>query len=164
MTLKIAGIEEESFVDGDGCRLAVFVQGCPHHCRGCHNPETHDFHAGKTIDTEQILKMLLENPLLSGITFSGGEPFCQPEPLCSLAKKAHAKGFNVWCYSGYTLEELEQMNHPQAAALLREIDILVDGKYIEGQRDLTLRFRGSKNQRIIDMNATRRLGSIQCLT
>ncbi len=160
MRLRIAGIVEESFVDGDGCRFAVFVQGCPRRCSGCQNPETQPFHGGRDIDTEDILKQIDTNPLLSGITFSGGEPFCQPRPLAELANAVHARGLSVWSYTGNTLEELRAMKDEDVCALLNEIDVLVDGEYIEAERDLTLKFRGSRNQRIIDMNATRQKGQI----
>ncbi len=156
MKLRIAGFVDDSVVDGDGCRFTVFVQGCPHHCPHCQNPETHDFDGGFEIDTSEILKKINENPLLSGITLSGGEPFCQPEPLTELAKKAHEAGLSVWVYSGSTLEQLESKNDRKINALLSESDVLVDGPYIHDERDLTLRFRGSRNQRVIDLNRTRR--------
>ena len=104
--LRISGIVEESIVDGPGLRYVVFTQGCPHHCPGCHNPQTHDFDGGEFRDTDDILRQFMENPLLSGITFSGGEPFVQAEPLCHLADAVHAAGKNVYAYSGYTCEEL----------------------------------------------------------
>ncbi len=163
MKLRIAGIADDSVVDGDGCRFTIFVQGCPHHCPHCHNPETHDFEGGYDTDTDAIWKKISENPLLSGITLSGGEPFCQPEPLTELAKKAHASGLNVWVYSGNTLEQLEAKNSTEINALLSESDVLVDGPYIHRERDLTLSFRGSRNQRVIDLNRTREKGHIVLL-
>ena len=143
VNIRIAGIVQESIVDGEGIRLAVFTQGCPHHCHGCHNPETHDFNGGRMIDTSEIIAMLDANPLLDGVTLSGGEPFCQPGACIEIAAAAHLKGLNVWCYTGYTIEQLE--GHP----LLNEVDVLVDGRYMEEQRTLELPFRGSRNQRII---------------
>ena len=160
MRLRIAGLVEESVVDGDGCRFSVFVQGCRRRCPGCHNPETHSFDGGREIDTGEILRRMRENPLLAGITFSGGEPFCQPRPLLELAKAVHGRGLDVWCYTGSTLEELRSAKDEDISALLDEIDVLVDGEYIEAQRDLTLKFRGSRNQRIIDMKATREKGIV----
>ncbi len=106
MKLQIAGIVDDSIVDGDGCRLTVFVQGCAHRCPGCQNPETQPMEGGRTIDTTAILQQMAENPILSGITFSGGEPFLQPAPLASLARAVHQRGLDVWSYSGFTLEEL----------------------------------------------------------
>ena len=143
MQMRIAGIVQDSIVDGDGIRLTIFTQGCPHRCPGCHNPETHDFNGGRTVDTSEIIAMMDNNPMLDGVTLSGGEPFCQPGACLEIAAAAHLKGLNVWCYTGYTIEELE--GHP----LLNEVDVLVDGRYVEEQRTLELPFRGSRNQRII---------------
>ena len=159
-SIKIAGTVNDSVVDGDGYRFTIFTQGCPHHCAGCHNPQTHDFTAGRLADTDKLLAHIRDNILLAGVTFSGGEPFCQPRPLTELAQKLHAHHLDVWSYSGYTLEELQQMHNPDVDALLAEIDVLVDGRFDETQRDLTLAFRGSRNQRVIDMQATRKTGSL----
>ncbi len=155
MKVRIAGLTDDSVVDGDGCRFAVFVQGCPHHCPRCHNPETHSFTGGTEMDTDDIWAQIRENPLLSGITLSGGEPFCQPEPLTELARKAHASGMDVWGYTGYTWEQLRDKQDPAIDALLSEIDVLVDGPYLHEQRDLTLHFRGSRNQRVLDLKKSR---------
>ena len=165
MNLRIAGILDESVVDGDGVRLTVFTQGCAHRCRGCQNPETQPMEGGYVIDTGKILAEALENPLLTGVTFSGGEPFLQPAPLTELAKALHAQGLDIWSYSGYTLKELAERAKKDKAtrALLSEIDVLVDGPYEESQRDLTLHFRGSRNQRVIDMKKTKKAGRIVLL-
>jgi anaerobic ribonucleoside-triphosphate reductase activating protein len=163
MKMRIAGIVDDSIVDGDGLRLSVFTQGCPHHCVGCQNPDTHAASGGRDEDTENILARIDENPLLTGITFSGGEPILQPAPLTRLAKEAHKRGLDVWSYTGYTLEELLAKKNPAIDALLRVLDVLVDGPYEERLRDLTLNFRGSSNQRIIDMNAFRKTGKIRTL-
>jgi len=149
MDIRIAGFENDSIVDGPGFRLAVFTQGCPHHCPGCHNPETHDFAAGTVVDTEKIVQQMLDNPLLDGLTLSGGEPFCQPEPCAELARAARNANLNVWAYSGFTFEQLQTM--PEVQNLLREVDVLVDGRFELAQRTLDMRFRGSKNQRLIDV-------------
>lgn len=151
--LRISGVEPESIVDGPGLRYVIFVQGCPHHCKGCHNPQTHDFDGGYPADTNVILKEISENPLLSGVTFSGGEPFCQPEALCELGEKIRAMGKGIIVYSGYTYEQLLEMGktNPAILRLFALCDWLVDGPYIEEQRDLTLPFRGSKNQRMIEL-------------
>ena len=159
-SIKIAGTVNDSIVDGEGYRFTIFTQGCPHHCPGCHNPQTHDFSGGKTVDTESLLAQILENPLLSGVTFSGGEPFCQPEPLLALAEKLHENGLDLWIYTGYTLEELQARPEPAIARLLAAADVLVDGPFRLAERDLTLSFRGSRNQRVIDMPATRMDGRI----
>lgn len=155
--LRLAGIVEESCVDGPGLRLVVFTQGCPHHCPGCHNPETHDAASGFERAIDEILALYEENPLLSGITFSGGEPFSQPEPLAALAKWIHAKGGNVVCYTGYVFEDLlAKLDVPGVAELLEEADLLVDGPFILALKDGELLFRGSSNQRLLD-RAQRRL-------
>ena len=151
--LRISGIVPESIVDGPGIRYTVFVQGCPHHCEGCHNPQTHDFEGGRLVDIEDIMNEIQRNPLLSGATFSGGEPFCQPEALFELGKLIKEKGLNLVCYSGYTFEELLALSEKRPAIkdLLSLTDILIDGKFILKEKSLMLKFRGSKNQRIIDV-------------
>ena len=120
---------------------------------------------GRRIDTADILAKVKANPLLAGVTFSGGEPFLQPAPLAALARAVHALGLDVWSYSGFTLDELlaRAEKDKATAALLNEIDVLVDGPYEEAERDLTLHFRGSRNQRVIDMRATRQAKKIQLL-
>lgn len=160
MKLRIAGIQDDSIVDGPGFRLAVFTQGCPHHCPGCHNPQTHAFDGGEVVDTDDILAKLEANPLLKGITFSGGEPFCQPAPLAQLARQAHERGKDVVCYTGYTLERLLESENKAVHELLGQVDILVDGPYIEQQRDLELLFRGSANQRLINLPETLSSGTV----
>ena len=160
MKLRIAGTINDSVVDGDGYRYTIFTQGCPHHCRGCHNPETWNPEGGKDADTEELMAEIRANSLLEGVTFSGGEPFAQPAPLLQIAREAHAQGLDVWSYTGYVLNELIAMHDPDVDALLNELDVLVDGPFVIEGRDLTLRFRGSRNQRVIDMNATRERGEI----
>ena len=156
-SLRISGCVDDSIVDGPGVRFTVFVQGCPHHCPGCHNPETHDFEGGRLVEGERILAHIQANPLLSGVTFSGGEPFCQAGALCALAEAVLACGKNIVVYSGFTFEELLQMgeNQPDVLRLLQLADWLIDGRYEEEQRDLTLSFRGSRNQRMIDLREKR---------
>ena len=151
MKIRIAGIIPESFVDGEGIRFAIFMQGCLKNCKGCHNPATHDINGGKILDTEEIISAIKKNPLLTGITLSGGEPFLQIAPAAELARAAKNFGLNVWCYTGYKLEEIPS----DAEKLLQNIDVLVDGEYIDELRDLELNFRGSKNQRVIDLKKTR---------
>ena len=149
MKLRIAGRVNDSIVDGPGFRYTVFTQGCPHRCPGCHNPHTHDVAGGSEVEITELAAEIRANPLLSGVTFSGGEPFEQPQPLIALAKEVHEMGLTVMMYSGYTFEQI--IADPEKKALLEQADYLVDGPYLEAQRDLTLRFRGSKNQRILDV-------------
>lgn len=153
MKIRIAGISNDSIVDGPGLRLTVFTQGCPHHCPGCHNPQSHDFEGGEMRDTASIIDIARENLLLDGVTLSGGEPFAQPDACAEIAKEAHALGLNVWCYSGYTFEAL-LVGDPSWRNLLENIDILVDGPFILSQRTLDSKFRGSSNQRILDVPAS----------
>lgn len=150
MLIRIAGLVPESFVDGDGIRFAIFMQGCKRNCAGCHNPETHDLNGGRLIDTTEIISAIKKNPLLNGITLTGGEPFLQIAAADELARAAKNIGLNVWCYTGFTFEELPSAAEP----LLKNIDVLIDGEFIENLRDLELQFRGSSNQRIIDVKKT----------
>ncbi len=153
MFIKLSGLVPESFVDGPGIRFTIFTQGCPHRCEGGHNPETHDFNSGRLADVDKILGKIIENPLIKGVTFSGGEPFCQSEPLAYLAKELKKRNYHVMCYSGYTFEQLCEMSksNNHIKELLDNIDILVDGPFILKERSLELRFRGSRNQRLIDV-------------
>lgn len=153
MHIKLAGLVPESYVDGPGIRFTIFVQGCPHKCEGCHNPETHDFSAGRLADTDRIYNKIKQFPLVKGVTFSGGEPFCQAEPLAELAEKLRADGYHIMSYSGWTFEQLlaKSENEPQVKRLLGSLDVLVDGRFILAERSLEIKFRGSRNQRLIDV-------------
>jgi anaerobic ribonucleoside-triphosphate reductase activating protein len=157
MLLRIAGVDEESVVDGPGVRMTVFTQGCTHHCPGCHNPHTHDPAGGEWADTEELLARFRAKPLLSGLTLSGGEPLLQAQAAAALACGVKALEKNVLLYSGYTLEELRELSREDedVARLLAHTDILIDGPYIEAERDIGLAFRGSRNQRIIQMAVQR---------
>jgi len=147
--MRIHDTIHDSIVDGPGLRYVVFTQGCPHRCSGCHNPETHDPTGGRKVSVDELIADMRKNPLLDGLTLSGGEPFSQAEDCAKLAKAAHESGLNVWCYTGWTLEKLREM--PEADILLREVDVLVDGAYVEAERSLILPWRGSANQRVIDL-------------
>lgn len=143
-------------MDGPGWRLVVFCQGCPHGCKGCHNPETHDFDGGRMVNTSEIIDMMDSNPLLTGITLSGGEPLFQMGACYELAKAAHDRGLTVWCYTGFTWEEVMDELRFVSIQLLDYIDVLVDGPFIESQKTLSLPWRGSKNQRLIDVQKSLR--------
>lgn len=151
--IQLAGIESESIVDGPGIRLTVFTQGCPHHCKGCHNPESWDFNGGYEDTVENIIKMVDKNPLLQGLTFSGGEPFSQAESLVKLGKQARKRNLDIIIYTGYTYEDIINgfSNNPYWEPLLNLTDYLIDGPFILSEKSLSLRFRGSKNQRIINV-------------
>lgn len=153
--MKIAGFYDESISNGLGWRAVLFVSGCPHHCPGCHNKEAQDFNYGKEFNEEEILKRIKENSILNGITISGGEPLCK-ENIPGVLKfikdvKEIRPEFNVWCYSGYTLDQLIDRNDEETNKCLNEIDVLVDGRFVEEKKDPTLKFRGSSNQRILDL-------------
>ena len=149
--LRLCGIEPESIVDGPGFRYVVFVQGCPHNCKGCHNPQSHAFDGGYDRSIESIIGEIKENPLLTGVTFSGGEPFCQAEGLYNLAVEVKKLNKNIYVYSGFTYEQLIKKEDPYIKKLLSVCDVLIDGPYVEEKRNLLLKFRGSENQRIIDL-------------
>lgn len=160
MEIRIAGTVEDSIVDGPGLRFTIFVQGCPHRCEGCHNPETHDFAGGRLTDTDALYDRCMENPLTDGVTFSGGEPFCQPQPLFELGSRFKAAGKHLMCYSGWTFEELLKKSETEeyTGKLLGILDILVDGRFDISKRSLSLQFRGSSNQRLIDVPASLKTG------
>ena len=153
--IRVCGIEPESIVDGPGFRYVLFVQGCPHHCHGCHNPESWAFDAGYDMTVNEIFEDICGRPWLRGVTFSGGEPFEQVPALLDLAKNIKGAGLTLMSYSGYTLEELEARHDKATDELLEMLDILVDGRYDEKLRNLTLVYCGSENQRVIDMKKTR---------
>ncbi len=159
MHITLAGIARESIVDGPGLRYTVFTQGCPHHCPGCHNPGTHDFRGGTVYDTEKLIADINEQKLISGVTFSGGEPFCQAEALCEVWKGV-SNNRDLIVYSGYTFEHLLAEKDPARMELLSYAKYLIDGPFILAQRDLTLPFRGSKNQRIVDVQASLAAGEV----
>lgn len=153
-SIRLAGIIRESIVDGPGIRFVVFVQGCPHHCEGCHNPQSHDFSGGFETDTDRIFEEIKKDPLIQGVTFSGGEPFCQPAALAELASRIKNElGLGVMSFSGFTLEELLKLGekNPQIIRLLKQLDYLVDGRFVLALKDIGLLFRGSSNQRILDV-------------
>ena len=158
MKMRIFGFSANSFVDGEGIRLSIFFQGCRRKCPGCHNPGSWDIDGGVEADTETFKKMMLEDRLLDGVTFSGGEPFLQIEPVIELAKEARMHGLDVWCWTGYQFEELMQSHDSREA--LKYIDILVDGPFEKDKRSLNLIWRGSTNQRIIDVQKSLEKGEV----
>lgn len=153
MDIRIFGLANDSIVDGPGIRFSIFTQGCPHKCKGCHNPKSHDKNGGYVETVENIMEKIKSNPLLDGVTFSGGEPFMQALPLIEIAKQVHNMGLNVVAFTGYLWENLlnesNESNHWRE--LIEQIDILIDGPFILQQRSIDLLFAGSKNQRAIDV-------------
>ena len=161
-SIRIAGVVRESIVDGPGIRFTVFCQGCPHGCPGCHNPDTHSFDGGYDCSIDKILGEIDKNPLLAGVTFSGGEPMCQPEAFLELAKEVKKRKLDIVIFSGYTFEELTEMSKERASIgeLLDLADYLIDGRFFQSERDLSLTFRGSRNQRFIDLKKSKEAGCL----
>lgn len=154
MQIRLAsGLQSDSIVDGEGIRTVIWTQGCPHNCFDCHNPETHDFKGGALIDIDYIKNEIDLLETQNGVTFSGGDPMCQPKECSIIAEYCHNKGLNVWCYTGYTFEQLIELSKTKKEILnfLNQIDVLIDGKFVMAQKSLDAIFRGSKNQRIIDV-------------
>lgn len=158
--MRIAGTHSDSIVDGPGLRFTVFAQGCFHDCPGCHNPKSHDPVGGDEVMVQELVARLLSNPLIDGLTLSGGEPFLQAEECAQLARAAHEKGLNVWTYTGYIYENLREANHPAWTALLEETDVLVDGPFLLEEKSYDTLFRGSRNQRLIDVKKSDQAGQV----
>ena len=166
-SLRVAGIQKESIVDGEGYRYAIFTQGCNHQCKGCQNQETWDFDGGKLYsksELEEVVKDIESNPMLDGITLSGGDPFYQADACAELIKsiKSKREDITVWAYTGFTWEEL--IKSPEMLNLAKLCDVIVDGRYIENKRKLELEFRGSSNQRLIDVKKTIAAGKVVQIT
>lgn len=150
MKIRLSSFIHDSIVDGEGIRSVIFTQGCPHNCPGCHNQKAIPFEGGQLIDVEDVIDQVLEADLKK-ITFSGGEPFAQPEALYHIAKALRDKGYNIWSYSGYTYNALIRHHDPYVQKLLSQLDILVDGRFLLERKSIAALFRGSTNQRIIDV-------------
>ena len=150
--IRLSGIAYESLVNGPGIRRVFFAQGCRHNCVGCFNPETHDFNGGELKDMNSLIEDVRENPLLDGITFSGGDPMEQAEVFMIMAKEFKSMGLNTWCYTGYRLEDI--LRDEVKLEFLKYIDVLVDGKFEEDLKADNLKYKGSLNQRIIDIKKT----------
>lgn len=156
--IRIAGYVDDSIVDGPGIRFTIFTQGCAHHCFNCHNPETWDFDKGKDVDIDELISKINRNPLLQGITLSGGDPLYQVNACLELVKKVKElnSDLDIIIYTGFTFEELaiNFKKNNDLLSLLKLSDTLIDGKYEDSLRDLTLKFRGSSNQRVINLKKT----------
>ena len=157
MEISVIKIVESTSVDGPGLRTTVYCAGCRHHCKGCHNPQSWDINYGTMVQVEDVANRLLATD--EDITFSGGDPMFQIEAFAKLASIIKAKSNkNIWCYTGYTFEQLLRNN--KSLELLKNIDVLVDGRFIEEQKDKEILFRGSRNQRLIDVQQSLKLGEI----
>lgn len=165
MKIRLASsLTQDSIVDGPGLRTVLWTQGCLHACPGCHNPDTHDLNAGMEVDVQDVIAKMREIKLQKGITLSGGEPFLQPEPLLLIAKEAKELGWDVWSYTGFRYEWLLDKRNPRYEAnraLLEYVDVLVDGKFVLEKKDFRLKFRGSSNQRVIDVRKSLENNSVE---
>ncbi|SFC67517.1 anaerobic ribonucleoside-triphosphate reductase activating protein [Clostridium uliginosum] len=152
-TIRLSGIAYESLVNGPGMRRVFFSQGCNHNCKGCFNPDTHDFNGGEEMDMDELIQDVLGNSMIRGVTFSGGDPFERAYQFSYMAKIFKNNKLNIWCYTGYTFEYI--MSHLESnnawKELLSNIDVLVDGRFEEDKMEDGLKFRGSLNQRIVDV-------------
>ena len=159
MVVRLAAdIQPDSILDGSGIRTVIWFQGCLHNCKGCQNPETHDMNGGIVVDVDE-LKMKLKNlKYQSGITLSGGDPFFQPEAALEIARFAKSIGLNVWAYTGFTYEAL--LSDKSRLDLLKYVDVLVDGKFMIDKKSLNCKFRGSTNQRLIDVKKSMEAGGV----
>ena len=160
MEIRLAGEIPESIVDGPGIRYTVFTQGCLHYCLGCHNPHTHDPHKGYLKEIDEIIKNIKKNPLIKGLTISGGEPFMQIAEILELTKKAKFIGLNVLIYTGYTYEDLLNKGDQRIKDIFMYADYLIDGPFEINKKSYNLEFKGSSNQRLIDLSLTIRTGKI----
>jgi len=151
-TIRIAGIANDSIVDGPGLRIGIFIQGCKRRCEGCQNPESWPIDGGREITAEALYASICKNPLIEGVTFSGGEPLLRAGALIPLARGIRSRGLNIAIYTGYTFEEILEDSDDDVLALLNLASILVDGSFILAERSLMLSFRGSQNQRILDLS------------
>lgn len=157
MELKILSIEEGTSVDGPGLRTSIYFAGCRHHCEGCHNPQSWDIKNGKPATIDELMAVIRYNEF--PVTFSGGDPFFQVAEVTELAHQIKQQtGYNIWCYTGYLWEDL--LKHPEFMPLLQQVDVIVDGPFILAKRDISLRFRGSSNQRIIDVQQSLATGTV----
>lgn len=163
MLIRLASkLQKDSIVDGEGIRAVIWTQGCPHHCPSCHNPETWDYQGGFSCDIEELKEEINSLDDEVGVTFSGGDPFEQAEACCELAKYIHSVKLNVWCYTGYTYEQLlkKAQTDINIKNFLEEIDILVDGPFVLKLKSYDVKFRGSKNQRLINVKKSLKSGKV----
>lgn len=154
-SIRLFGIKRHSLVNGKGVRYVIFTQGCPHHCIGCQNPDSHNFNAGYEQKVDDIIQEIIKDRNIDGITLSGGEPFLQAEPCCKIAEIARKKNLSVWAYTGFIYEDIVAgVAGNMATTLLKYIDVLVDGPFDQNKLSETCKWRGSTNQRLIDVQAT----------
>lgn len=159
MKIRLAScLQPDSIVDGPGIRTVIWTQGCSHNCKGCHNKTTHDFNGGFLVSVEDVKKEIDSFEAQDGITLSGGDPLFQKKACMEICKFVKQKGQNVWCYTGFLFEDL--IKDKEALAFLKYVDVLVDGKFILEEKSLNLYYKGSKNQRIIDVQESLKKGKV----
>lgn len=151
--IRLAGIAENSLVNGKGLRKVFFSQGCSHHCEGCFNQHTWEFAGGRMFDMDELVQKVKDEPFLDGVTFSGGDPFQQADKFAYLAKKLHEANINIWAYTGYTFEELMKLaqTNPHIKQMINNVDVIVDGRFMKDKMSENLKYCGSSNQRVIDV-------------
>lgn len=162
MKFRMVGIKKHSVVDGSGVRLVIFFQGCPHHCMECHNPDTWDPNGGDESDTDEIIEIIKNTKYIDGITLSGGDPLFQPEAAILIAKAAKEIGLSVWCYAGWTYDEV--MADEKRSAVMKYVDVLVDGPFMINLKSQDVIYRGSSNQRLVDVQASMKSGIIKVIS
>lgn len=154
--IRLAGIAENSLVNGKGLRKVFFSQGCSHHCEGCFNQHTWEFAGGRMFDMDELVQKVKDEPFLDGVTFSGGDPFQQADKFAYLAKKLHEANINIWAYTGYTFEELMKLaqTNPHIKQMINNVDVVVDGRFMKDKMSENLKYCGSSNQRVIDVKSS----------
>lgn len=154
--IRLAGIAENSLVNGKGLRKVFFSQGCSHHCEGCFNQHTWEFSGGRMFDMDELVQKVKDEPFLDGVTFSGGDPFQQADKFAYLAKKLHEANINIWAYTGYTFEELMKLaqTNPHIKQMINNVDVIVDGRFMKDKMSENLKYCGSSNQRVIDVKSS----------
>ena len=163
MKIRLAAyLQPDSIVDGEGIRTVIWTQGCPHNCLGCHNPETHDINGGALVDLEEVYEIIDSLEGQDGVTFSGGDPFMQPKECTEIARYCRSKGLNIWAFTGFTFENLLLLSEKKKEIMdfLNEIDVLIDGKFELAKKSYNCIFRGSSNQRIIDVKKSLKAGKV----
>lgn len=154
--IRLAGIAENSLVNGKGLRKVFFSQGCSHHCEGCFNQHTWEFAGGRMFDMDELVQKVKDEPFLDGVTFSGGDPFQQADKFAYLAKKLHEANINIWAYTGYTFEELMKLaqTNSHIKQMINNVDVIVDGRFMKDKMSENLKYCGSSNQRVIDVKSS----------
>ena len=164
LKINVAGFNKNSITDGPGIRFVIYAQGCVHNCAGCHNPQTHSFNTGEDYTISQLMDMIKKDPLVKGVTFSGGDPFCQPKAFAVLAKELKQSGYEICSFTGYLFEQITSDKTDEKYNLFKQLDVLIDGPFMQDKKSLDLKFKGSSNQRTIDVQKSLLENSVQLCT